>query len=338
MKEQNLPTKVEISYKTVVFTVGFLICLWFLVKIRSIIILIFLSIILVSALSRPVEWLVAKKIPRILAQIIIYILIIILFAFTIGTIVPLLVSQTTEFVSRTPQIFENVNNFLLFNNVPVQDVSSIISKQAQQFAGDIFSISSAIISSVVLIITVFVLTFYLLLEWKIFARMFATAFSPKHEKRVLNIISKVQDGLGNWVRAQLTLSITVGVLIFTGLRILSIPYALPLALIAGILEIVPIVGPIIAAIPAILVGLTISPVIALAAAALFVIIQQMENHLIVPVLMSKVVGLQPPIVIIGLLIGTKLYGVAGAFLAVPVIVVIKILIKELLSEDTAGEI
>lgn len=338
MKNDNLPVKVEISYKTVIFTVCFLVSLWLLVKIRSIIILLFLSIILVSALSQPIEWFVSKKIPRIIAQIIVYVLIIIAMVFTISTIVPLLISQTTEFINRAPQIFQSVNNFLLFNNVPVQDISSIVSKEAQQFAGNIISISSAVISSIILIITVFVLTFYLLLEWKIFASMFASAFSPKHEKKVLNIISKVQEGLGNWVRAQLTLSITVGALTFIGLKALSIPYALPLALIAGILEIVPIVGPIIAAIPAILVALTISPIIAIATTALFIVVQQTENHLIVPVLMSKVVGLQPPVVIIGLLIGTQLYGIGGAFLAVPVIVVIKILVKELLSESAAKEI
>jgi len=124
------------------------------------------------------------------------------------------------------------------------------------------------------------------------------------------------------------------VLTFAGLTLLGVPFAVPLSLIAGILEIVPIIGPIISAIPAILVGLTISPLLALAVAALFFIVQQLENHLIVPTgSCPKVVGLQPPVVIIGLLIGAKLAGVGGAFLAVPVIVVSRIIISELLKED-----
>ena len=129
----------------------------------------------------------------------------------------------------------------------------------------------------------------------------------------------------------------MGILIFIGLTILQIPLALPLALVAGLLEIVPIVGPIVSSIPAILVGLTISPLIGLAIAALFFIVQQLENHLIVPVVMSKAVGLQPPVVILALLIGAKLAGIGGAVLAVPTVVVARIIFREFLEEDQKFE-
>ena len=170
-----------------------------------------------------------------------------------------------------------------------------------------------------------------------FVRLISSPFSGKSEKKISGIIIKVEKGLGKWVRGQLTLSVIVGVLIYIGLRILGIPFALPLALVAGILEIVPIIGPIVSAIPAVLVGLTIAPVMGLAVAALFLIVQQLENNLIVPMVMSKVVGLQPPIIIIALLIGAKLAGIGGAFLAVPIIVVSKIIIQEILTEDQVLE-
>ena len=185
----------------------------------------------------------------------------------------------------------------------------------------------------VLILTLFVLTFYLLLDWKNLIKVISSPFSGAEEKRIINIISKVEDGLGRWVRGQLLLSLVVGLLTFIGLTIIGIPYALPLSLIAGIFEILPIVGPIIAAVPAVLVGLTISPIMALAAAATFLIVQQLENHLIVPVIMSRVVGVRPPVIIISLLIGANLAGITGAFLAIPIIVVIKILTKELFNEE-----
>lgn len=338
MKEQDLPIKVEISYKTIIFAVCFLIGLWFLIQVRQIIFLIFLSIILLSALLKPVEWLNSKKIPRVLSVLMVYLLLIAAIAFTIGTIIPALVTETTDFINKLPFILSSVNDFLLFHQIPVENVSNIVEKQAQSFVGNVFSISTAIISSVVLIITVFVLTFYLLLEWKGFIKTLTTAFSPRLEKRILTIIEKVEGGLGGWVRGQMALSLAVGSLTFIGLTLLGVPYALPLSLIAGILEIIPIIGPIISAIPAILVGLTISPIIGLATLGIFLIVQQLENHLIVPMVMSRVVGLQPPVVIIALLIGTQLYGMGGAFLAIPVIIVIKILVKEFLSEDGVKEI
>ena len=212
-------------------------------------------------------------------------------------------------------------------------MSIIASKQLQQFVGNIVAISSTILSSILLVLTIFVLTFYLLLDWNKFIRLTASPFSGKQEKRVINVISKIEKGLGRWLRGQLALSFIVGTLTFVGLQVLGIPYALPLALIAGILEIVPIIGPILSSIPAILVALTISPIMALATGALFLLVQQFENHLIVPTIMSKVIGLQPPIIIVALLIGAKIAGVGGVFLAPPTLIIIKIIVSEILNED-----
>lgn len=333
MVDTKTPVKVEISYKTVIFTAAFLIGLWFLIQIKDIIILVFLSTILLSALLKPVEWLASKKIPRVLSVVIVYILVISLIAFTIGIIAPPLVTQTADFIEKLPQIVSTINEYLRFHDIPIENLSTGVASQIQEIAGNIISISTAIFSSIFGVLTLFVFTFYLLLEWKSFVRLLASPFSGKHEKKIIGIVSKVEDGLGLWVRGQITLSLIVGILTFVGLTILGIPYALPLGLIAAIFEIVPIIGPIIASIPAILVGLTVAPVMALAAAALFFVIQQLENNLIVPMVMSKVIGLQPPVVIISLLIGAKLAGIGGAFLAVPVIVVAKIIVKELLTED-----
>lgn len=337
MPEERSPIRIEISYKTIIFTIALLAGLWFVIRIREIIILIFLSVILLSALLRPVEWLTSKKIPRVLSVILVYVLLIIFIAFIVGTIIPPLVSQTSEFISKLPQIVSTVNDFFIFHKIPTENFTDVISKQLQQIGGNIISISTTIFSSIILFFTLFVLTFYLLLEWKYFLRIITSSFSGKQEKKIVNVISKVEKGLGIWVRGQLALSIIVGVLTFIGLRILGIPYALPLSLIAAIFEIIPIVGPIISAIPAILVGLTITPIMGLAVVALFIIVQQLENHLIVPMVMSKMVGLQPPIVIIALLIGAKLAGVGGAFLAVPTIVLIKIIFQELMVEDQKFE-
>ena len=333
MTDDKTPIRVEISYKTIVFATFFLIALWFLILIKEIIILIFLSIILLSALLRPVEWLNARRIPRVVSVLLVYILVILAISSTVGIIAPPLITQTSDFISKFPQIIGTVNSFLVFHQIPIEDLSQTLAGQLQDIAGNFISISTAIFSSIFTTLTIFVFSFYLLLEWKNFIKLVSSPFSGKTEKKVARVIASVENDLGRWVRGQLTLSLIVGTLTYLGLRILGFPYALPLSLIAGILEIVPIVGPIIASIPSILVGLTIAPILGLAAAALFFIIQQLENNLIVPMVMSKVIGLQPPVVIIALLIGAKLAGIGGAFLAVPILVVAKIVVKEFLTAD-----
>ncbi len=330
--QKNLIT-VEISHRTVIFTVLLLINLWLVIQIRQIIVLLFLSLILLSGLLRPVGWLQSKKIPRALSVLIVYVFIIIFIAFTIGIILPPLISQTSEFFSKLPQILGTINDFLIFNKIPLNNTSDIISKQVQSIAGNLISVSTTIFSSIFLVITLLVFTFYLLLEWNRFVRFLTSPFSGKNEKKITNLISNIESGLGGWLRGQLSLSLIIGLFTYIGLRLLGIPFALPLALVAGILEVVPIIGPIISAIPAVLVGLTVAPIMGLAVTALFFVIQQLESHFIVPMVMKKVAGLQPPVVIIALLVGSKLGGIGGAFLAIPIIVVGKAIFSEFFHED-----
>jgi predicted PurR-regulated permease PerM len=123
----------------------------------------------------------------------------------------------------------------------------------------------------------------------------------------------------------------VGVMTFIGLKILQIPYALPLALLAGFLEIVPSIGPILSAIPLVIIGFGISPVTGIAALALAFLVQQVENYVFVPKVMEKSVGLNPIAVLLSLAVGFKLAGVAGVVISVPIFLTIQILIKAYLS-------
>jgi len=305
--------------------------------IKEIIIVVFLSIILLSALLKPVDWLTKRKIPRFLSVTIIYIFTLTLFFTGVGFLIPPVVKQSNEFISKLPQIIATINDFLIFNEIPVEDLSKIIARQIEQIAGDIVKVSTTVFSRVLLVLTVFVLAFYLLLDWDKFVRIIASPFTGKQEKKIINTISEIEHGLGNWLRGQVVLSIIVGISVYIGLILLGIPFALPLAVIAGFMEIIPVIGPTVSAIPAILVGLTISPLLGLAVTALYIVIQQIESNVFAPLIMSKAVGLYPPVIIISLLIGLTVAGVTGAILAVPFVVTGKIIIKELLSEDQKEE-
>ena len=133
------------------------------------------------------------------------------------------------------------------------------------------------------------------------------------------------------MRGQLLLMLAIGFATFLGLILLGIPYALPLAILAGLLEIVPTLGPIIAAIPSIIIGFGISPFIGFAAAFLGLLVHQLENYLLVPKIMEKSVGISPIITLLALAIGAKLAGIAGVFISMPVLITSQVLLKEYLS-------
>jgi predicted PurR-regulated permease PerM len=178
-----------------------------------------------------------------------------------------------------------------------------------------------------------VISFYLLLERKNLDKYLLHFFGDNAEKVGAGVMDKIEKRLGGWVRAQILLMIIIGLLTFIGLRLLGIDYALPLAIFAGFLEIIPTIGPFISAIPAVLVALLISPLMGLAVAALYFLIQQIENNFIVPQLMAKECGINPLITIIVLIAGFKLGGIIGAILAVPVVLLIEIILTEISASE-----
>lgn len=323
-----MPTRVEITAKTFLFAIGIVAGVWFLIQIRQVILLLFISLILVSALHSPVDWLERRKVPRAVAILLLYIFILAVVFGILAIIIPPFIEQTNNLISRLPTIINAVNRFLTYYQIPTQDLVSRLSSEIGRVGGNIFKITTSVFSGLIGTLTLLVVTFYLLLEWKRVTNLLASVFSGKQEKRIKRLLNEIQTGLGAWVRGEISLMIIVGVLSYIGLFALGVPSALPLAVVAGLLEIIPIIGPIISAVPAILTGLSVSPVLALAVAALYFIVQQLENHVIVPNVMAKVVGINPLVTLIALMIGANLLGIFGAFIVVPFVVLAKIVFVE----------
>lgn len=316
--------KVEISHKTVIFTVVFLLALWFLYFIKDIIFAIFISILLMAIFSPLVTRLTKWKVPRFFAVILTYALVFGLFGFSIAWIIPPLVEQTTNFVNNVPLFISNLglNNFMNANylNSFLSQIGSIPTQAVK--------IGVSVFSNVVSILSVLVLSFYFLLYRSKLNNQLAFIFGEEREKQVGDIIDNIERILGSWARGELILMFSVGIISYLGFLILGIPFALPLAIIAGVLEIVPVLGPNIAAIPAVIIGLTISPLMALAVVALCFLIQQLENYLLVPKIMEKSVGVNPIATLISLTIGYRMMGIVGIILSIPLFLTIKILVKE----------
>lgn len=317
-------TKIDISHKTIVFIAFFILALWVTYLIRDLLLILFVAIIFMSALNPLVNFFVKAKLPRALSIALTYIIIIVISGGAITAVLQPLIEESRRLIQTLPQLSIQLLNIANINQSVFQSELANLSKNA-------FTITLAIFDNLLTIIFLLVLTFYLLLEHDNLEHRLSTLFVGR-EERVKRLIVRIEEKLGGWLRGQLILSLIVGLFSYIGLTILNIPYALPLSLIAGVMEVVPVIGPIISAIPAVFIAATISPFLGLGVTALYFIIQQLENHLIVPQVMKRAVGLNPLVVILAIALGSRLLGFAGALLAVPLAVVLQIIVTEVIEE------
>ena len=158
-------------------------------------------------------------------------------------------------------------------------------------------------------------------------------FGDEKKKELGTIIDTLEKRLGGWARGEISLMLLVGVSTFIGLSLIGIPFALPLSILAGILEIVPYLGPVIAAIPSVIIGFGISPLTGFGVAALAFVIQQLENYVFVPKVMEKSVGVSPIITLLALAIGARVAGIVGMIISVPSVITLQVLIKQYFIKD-----
>lgn len=319
--------KIDISHKTVIFIAVFILALWAIYLIRDLILILFVALIFMSALNPLVNSFVKLKLPRALSIALSYIIIIAIIGILIAGIVPPLVEQTSRLVIILPSLLAQ-----LFNITGIG--KSVFESQLSVLSTNVFSITLTAFDNFITIIFLLVLTFYLLLEQSKLENRIASIFIGREEK-IRKSIVQIEAKLGSWLRGQLLLSLIIGLLSYIGLTFLNIPYALPLALISGVMEVVPVIGPIISALPAIAMAATSSPFLSLGVAVMYFVIQQFENHLIVPQVMKRAVGLNPLVVILAIAIGSRLLGFAGALLAVPISAVLQIVATEVIKERKA---
>ncbi len=245
--------------------------------------------------------------------------IILLFIIAAGLlIVPPLVTQFQSFINNIPDYLKSIPT--LNANPAFKELQKSVfslSGQIGKFGLTIFNTTVGFFGGLVAIFTVLVSTFYLLSE-KNNAAKFVKNLNFNHKEAYYKLFERIGEKLGLWMRGQLLLMLIVGALDFTGLLILGIPYALTLGVWAGLTEIIPYVGPILGAIPAVLIAISLGPVKALLVVAVFVIVQQIEAQFLVPRIMSRAIGLSPVIIIFSILIFGKLFGLVGVLLAVPI--------------------
>ncbi|MFZ5932934.1 MAG: AI-2E family transporter [Patescibacteria group bacterium] len=319
-----MPRKIEISHRTIIFTVLFLLFLWFIYLIREIILQFFVALLVMTILDPLVTRLSKWKIPRGLSILFSYILVFAIFGIAIAGIVPALVSESTSFANNLPRYLAGLG----IGGALSEQITGQLISQLGNLPGQIVRVSISFFSNLLSVFTVLFFAFYLLLARNKLDEQLGFFFGEDNKRSVGRLVDKLETRLGGWARGELALMALVGLSSYVGLTILGIPFALPLAILAGLFEVIPYLGPILAGIPAVVIGLSISPLMGLAVLALYFLVQQVENYVFVPKVMEKSVGVNPIITLLALAIGFRIAGVVGVVISVPVVITLQVLLQE----------
>lgn len=332
----------QFFFKTLIL-VGTLIGLYALFQLRGMLLLFFGAILFASTIRPAVVFLKDHGVPPILSILVIYLgflaslvaIILILFPSVLASIRDLLDSQTTILLALEGALrrieFSAATGAGISLSLPTtEDLQRQLAQfqvSAQQHFDTYFLDGFALASESVIL---FVLAFYWLTERDRIEAAGLRMLPLRHRERFVSIINEIESTLGAFVRGQTILCVTVGVLAFIALSLVGVRSAVVLAVFAGVAEAIPMIGPIIGALPAVLVALMESPEKAVLVAVAYLVIQQFEANILVPKVMERQVGLSPLVVLLALTSGNLLGGIGGALVAIPIAAALKILVQELI--------
>ena len=313
---------------------GFLHDMWTVVKVLFV---PFLAAMVVTYILQPVvEKLVRRRVPRGIAILVIYFGFALVATVAILQAIPIVSRQVSQLVAHLPHVIARTDHMMdelaarkryLPDAVRVGVESAL--GQAEQnltrYAARLVSMLTGTVSALFVVFVVPFLVFYMLKDARAIGRGIVRLFPLHYRDEVRTILAGVDDTLGSYVRGQLLVMVMVGLLTWTGYLVVGMPYSLLLALFLGLMDIIPYLGPFIGAAPALLLALSISPVMALKVLIVNLIVQQLEGNLITPQIMGRTLALHPMAIVAAVLVGGEVGGILGLVCAVPVLAVLKVI-------------
>ena len=350
------------AWRTVALVVAIVAGVWLAVALQAIVVQVLLATIIAAGMTPLVDRVASPedarprrgwRPPRAIAVLAIYAAMLGLLVLVITIVVPPAARDVRDLVPRLPGIGREwvTSTIAVLETVPLlagvdiaQSLGQLVDQLLQQVANLVGQALKVVQFAVSFLTTALDSVFVLILALYLTAdarriRSWAIGFVPPAQRlRASRIAGHVGTRLGGWLRGQLLLSAIIGVVVLVGLLALGVPYAVLLALVAAVGEAIPMVGPILSAIPAVLVGLTQSPTTGLLVLALYVVVQQLENHLIVPQVMERAVEIHPLAIMLALLAGSQLMGITGAILSVPVAAAVAVILDEFRHPDERDDV
>jgi predicted PurR-regulated permease PerM len=330
---------IHITSGSIVKTLLFLILFGVLWYLRDIVLIVLTAVVIASAIEPGIVAMRRWGLNRLLAVVLMYLVIASVFFGVLFFFLPPILNDAANFLSQLPSTLSNLNmndltHGLLpwgdFNSFSSADILRSLSSTLADTTGGVFSTLSAFFGGLTSFVLVVVFSFYFSVQETGIDDFLRIVSPSKHQAYVLNLWKRSQDKIGKWMQGQLILAAFIGIILGLLLELFQIPHALLLAVLAAVFELIPVFGQILAAIPAVAIAFTAGGAPeALLVGSLYVIVQQFEAHLIYPLVVKKVVGVPPLLVILALLIGFKLFGFLGVLLSVPIAGAIQELVTDI---------
>ena len=342
---QNMEGRtISITTGTIIKTILLLAGAWLIYFLRDIVLVLVTAVVIASALEPIVRVVMRAKIPRLLAVVLIYLL---LFCFLITVFyffLPSVLEDLASFMAQIPVyldtldkagVFEDYTKVLGFASPAGVSTADLLTGlkdnlQITGVFGNAFTAAASVFGGILSFILIVVFSFYFTMIDRGVDDFLSVVTPLRYRPYVLDLWARSKKKIGLWMQGQLLLGVIMGVLVYLTLTILGVRHSLLLAILAAVFELIPVFGPTLAAVPAVLIGFVDSGMgTGIAIIALYVILPQFENHLIYPLVVTKVVGVPPLVVIVGLIIGAKVFGFLGIFLSVPVAATLQELVRDL---------
>jgi predicted PurR-regulated permease PerM len=327
---------ININSGTIIRAILFILMFFAIYFFKDLILVLLTSVVVASAIEPAVAYFKKSNIPRLPSVILVYLFLAVFFITLFYAFIPPLFGEVSNFVGNLPKFVNEIDlggsltknqnlSFLnpavegLSNNISLAEIVGQFQKIVSNATEGFWKTISVVFGGVLSFVLIVVISFYLAVQENGIDNFLKIITPARHQDYIVNLWKRSQRKIGLWMQGQLILALIIGVLVYLGLAILDIKYAFLLAVLAAVFEIIPLFGPILAAIPAVILGFSEGGLATgFVVIGLYLIIQQFENHLIFPLVVKKVTGLPAIFVIISLIIGSKLAGFLGMVLSVPI--------------------
>lgn len=334
----RLPQVITISTGTIFRSILILLVLGFLYIIRDVVAIFFAALFLAALIDPFADFFERWRVPRGLAALIVYILGLSLLAGAFILVAPPVISELqnffTFFAPYLPGVGEGEIHYADFFSTEsfAANIESILAtirgSGVSAAVPELLELGSTAFGVVAALVVVLILTFFLVAEKTALVRAIAFVAPAEYQPFVMQLAGKMRERLGSWLRGELILMLCIFVMTYIALTLLGIPYALILALLAGLLEIIPFMGPLMSGVPAAILALAVSPLHAILTIGSYILIQTIEGNILVPKVMQKVSGLNPIISLLAVLIGWRVGGIVGAILSIPLAMTLSVFAAE----------
>lgn len=332
---ESQKTSISISTSSIIKVIVAALAMYLLYTIREIVLILIISMVLASAMDPLVDWLYRKaKFPRGLSVIMVYLIFIAAVVGVIYFVVPPMIDQFADLGARLENFRDEINSRTsslagVLRELGIERGLSDLGKNFTNLTGSFFKTTLGVFSGFIEVIAVLAISFYLISSESGMKNFIKSLVPFRHQAYAVRLTDRVQNKIAYWLLGQVILSGFIFLFTFIGLTLLGVKNALALALLAGLLEIVPYLGPILSAIPAILLAFVQSPSLALFVLVLYLVIQQVENYVLVPKIMGRTVGANPVVILVAVLVGFKIAGIIGMLLAVPIVAAVSVFLNDL---------